>query len=329
MKPSMALIPKGAYPLGRCRSRKLPGRCTRWNLELNTSTRPLWKSVAYRNVPNRVLASVSPLKTAPLRELNFTWAVDMPFTTGSATGLQAMICPPSEEKMNSAGALPAMDLILNPLVGLNTCPVGLESMGGRVTTRGTCVAMAPPGLTPYSVATLVPLSATHSGVVGPKASPQGFFRLGSTICAPTVVRSEIRLVCRNSLSGPWPWVRAEAAGAAVPTASAAGIAMASTPAADVRSRRNLDDMDTSFRSREGIADTLDTDERDERLSKPAECDIFAIRRAPAHARRARPASRWRRRCSRPRPAPGAAGSAGPATTPGPARAACRSGRSRG
>src|SRR5262249_39681914 len=87
---------------------------------------------------------------------------------------------------------------------------------------------------------------------------------------------------RNSLSGPWPWVRAEAAGAAVATASAAGIAMASTPTADVRSRRNLDDMDTSFRSHEGIADTLDTYERDERLNKPAECDIFAMRRAHRH-----------------------------------------------
>src|SRR5262245_48225723 len=129
---------------------------------------------------------------------------------------------------------------------------------------------------------LVPLSATHSGVAGPRARPQGFFRLGSTTCGLTVVRSDTRLVCRNSLSGPWPWVRAEAAGAAVATASAAGIAMASTPTADVRSRRNLDDMDTSFRSHEGIADTLDTYERDERLNKPAECDIFAMRRAHRH-----------------------------------------------
>ena len=168
---------------------------------MNTSTRPLWKSVAYRNVPKRVLAIVSPLKTA-VCELNFTCAVDMPFTTGSATGLHAMICPPSEEKMNSAGPLPALDLSTKPLVGLNTWPVGLESVGGRVTTRGTCLAVAPPGLTPYRVATLVPLSATHSGVVGPKARPQGFFRLGSTICAPTVVRLETRLVWRNSFRGP-------------------------------------------------------------------------------------------------------------------------------
>src|ERR1700747_2823189 len=162
-----------------------------------------------------------------------------------------MICPPSEEKMNSAGALPALDLIVKPLVGLNTCPVGLESMGGKVTAGGAGVAVAPPGLTPSNVATLVPLSATHSGVVGPKASPQGFFRLGSTICAPTVVRLETRLVWRNSLS--WPWVRADAAGAATATASAAGAATASTPGAMDLSLGNRDDMRTSSRSRKGRA----------------------------------------------------------------------------
>jgi hypothetical protein len=127
-------------------------------------------------------------------ELYSTCAVALPFTSGSAAGLHAMICPPSEEKMNSAGPIPAMDLTTKSLVGLNTWPVGLESAGGRVNTAGTCWAVSPPGLIPYRVATLVPLSATQSGVVGPNASPQGFFRLGSTICAPTVLRSETRLV---------------------------------------------------------------------------------------------------------------------------------------
>ena len=114
---------------------------------MNTSTRPLWKSVAYRNVPNRVLAIVSPLKTAPLRELNFTCAVDMPFTTGSAAGLQAMIWPLSEEKMNSAGPMPALDLSTKPLVGLNTWPVGAESIGGNVTLSLDGWAVGPTGLT--------------------------------------------------------------------------------------------------------------------------------------------------------------------------------------
>src|SRR5258708_16377962 len=90
---------------------------------------------------------------------------------------------------------------------------------------------------------LVPLSATHSGVVGPKASPQGFFRLGSTICAPTVVRLETRLVCRNSLS--WPWVRADAAGAATAPASPAGTATAGTPVAMDLRLGNLHYLGTS------------------------------------------------------------------------------------
>src|SRR6266536_557127 len=130
---------------------------------------------------------------APIGELYFTSAVDMPFTTGSAFGFQAMILPLSEEKMNSAGPSPALDLSTKPSVGLNTWPVGLESSGGRVTTRGTCWAVAPPGLMLYSVDTLVPLSATHSGVVGPRARPQAFFRLGSVSCAAPLM-SETRLV---------------------------------------------------------------------------------------------------------------------------------------
>src|SRR5690242_5296861 len=155
---------------------------------------------------------------------------------------------------------------------------------------------------------LVPLSATQSGVVGPNASPQGFFRLGSTICAPTVVRSEIRLVWVNSLS--WPWVRADAAGAARATASAAGTATASTPAEKDRSLGNRDDMGTSSRSRKGrdrrprvsscprahrellpgrrtahalkLPTHLNTDKRSHRLSEGAESYKYL-------------ASRWRRR----------------------------------
>src|SRR5204863_7974818 len=64
-----------------------------------------------------------------------------------------------------------------------------------------------------------------------------------------VVRSETRLVWRNSLS--WPLVRADAAGAATATASAAGTATASTPVAMDLSLGNRDDMGTSSRSRKG------------------------------------------------------------------------------
>ena len=220
-----------------------------------------------------------------------------------------MICPPSEEKMNSAGPMPALDLSTKPLVGLNTWPVG-AGVHRRQRDRQSLDrrAVGPPGLTGYTVATLVPLSATHSGVVGPKARPQGFFRLGSTICAPTVVRSETRLVWRNSLSGPW--VRADAAGAATDTASAAGTATASTAVAKDRSLGNRDDMGTSSSSRKGRDPTpmpysgpahtanslpgrraahalklpthLNTDERPCRLNERAESDNFANRRAHQH-----------------------------------------------
>src|SRR5437588_12740053 len=86
------------------------------------------------------------------------------------------------------------------LVGLNTCPVGAGltplagSPPGIPTTRGTAVTVAPPGPMEYRVAVAVPLFATHSGDDGLRARPQGFWRLGSTMLAPTVDRSETRLV---------------------------------------------------------------------------------------------------------------------------------------
>src|SRR5689334_12762469 len=95
---------------------------------------------------------------------------------------------------------------------------------------------------PYRVETLVPLSATHSGVVGPRARPQAFTRLGSSSCAAPLTL-ETRLVWRNSLCGPPGCPDADAAGA---TASADGIAMASTPTANVRNLGNRDDMSTSL-----------------------------------------------------------------------------------
>src|SRR5512142_2229108 len=144
--------------------------------------------------------------------------------------------------MNSAGPMPALDLTTKLPVGLNTWLVGAESMGGRVTVSGTCWTEPPPRLMLYKVATLVPLSATHSGVVGPRARPQAFFRLGSISCAAPLM-SETRLVCRNSLCGPPKGEDADAAGA---TASAAGIAMASTPTASVRNLGNREDMGTSL-----------------------------------------------------------------------------------
>jgi len=102
--------------------------------------------------------------------------------------------------MNSPGPLPALVLTTNPLVGLNTWPVGAESIGGRVTVSGTCWTEPPPRPMLYRVETLVPLSATHSGVVGPRARPHAFFRLGSISCAAPLML-ETRLVWRNSFRG--------------------------------------------------------------------------------------------------------------------------------
>src|SRR4051794_13082414 len=66
----------------------------------------------------------------------------------------------------------------------------------------------------YSVATLVPLSATHAGVVGPCARPHGLTSEASMRSAPG--RSETRLCCTKELSGLWlAWT-----GAAVVTAAA-------------------------------------------------------------------------------------------------------------
>jgi hypothetical protein len=78
------------------------------------------------------------------------------------------------------------------LVELNTTPVGAPP--GIFTTSGTITGMLP--LTPplSSVETSAPLSATHSGVVGPAAWPQGLTRFESVIRA-TPAMSEIRFVC--------------------------------------------------------------------------------------------------------------------------------------
>jgi len=54
--------------------------------------------------------------------------------TGSVS-VQAVIVPASESKMNLAGTRVSPTLSLNPLVGLNTCPVGAPP--GTETTSGT------------------------------------------------------------------------------------------------------------------------------------------------------------------------------------------------
>src|ERR671936_661369 len=99
---------------------------------------------------------------------------------------QAVIVPASESKMNRAGA----PLTGNPLVGLNTVPVGAPP--AMSTTSGTIIGMLRRTPPVYSVDLSVPLSATHNGVDGPADSPHGLTRLGSVMRA-TPSMSETRL----------------------------------------------------------------------------------------------------------------------------------------
>src|SRR5260370_23339535 len=114
-------------------------------------------------------------------------------------------------------------------VGLNACPVGAGLMPlagsppGTPTTRGTGVTVAPPGPMEYRVAVAVPLFATHSGDDGLRARPQGFLRLGSTMLAPTVDRSETRLVWWTLVPPATPSPPAPCAAAAAQTGAAARI----------------------------------------------------------------------------------------------------------
>jgi hypothetical protein len=107
--------------------------------------------------------------------------------------VQAEMVPASESKMNLAGIRPMFVPSLKPFEALNTWPVGAPI--GTVNTSGTMPNGAPPVPPEYSVARPVPLSATHSGVVGPVARPHGLTRLGSVSCA-TPGRSLTRLVWR-------------------------------------------------------------------------------------------------------------------------------------
>src|ERR1041384_266946 len=95
--------------------------------------------------------------------------------TALVPALQPEIVPSSVTKMKRSPKKSALPL--------KTVPVGAEGGvppggTGMVTTNGT---IAPAPL--YSVATPVPLSATHHGLVALRASPQGLTRWGSVVAA--------------------------------------------------------------------------------------------------------------------------------------------------
>src|SRR5689334_3604104 len=99
---------------------------------------------------------------------------------GSAAGLQPVRSPSSLTNRKRAGPDPFGPVTTNPVVGLNACPVGAPP--GIDTVRAALVTgFAPPPA--YSVEVLVPLLATHSGLVGDRASPHALTASGSVIVA--------------------------------------------------------------------------------------------------------------------------------------------------
>src|SRR5262245_20301352 len=83
-------------------------------------------------------------------------------------------------KMKRAGPV----LTRKSVVLLNTWPVGdpcvRPGAGGMVTVSEAFAAVLPSALLVYRVVTPVRWSETQNGVIGPKETPQGFFRLAST-----------------------------------------------------------------------------------------------------------------------------------------------------
>src|SRR4029453_14387993 len=96
----------------------------------------------------------------------------------STVGLQPRRTPSSPSKMNLDDALtvPFVTLKPEPRV-LKTTPVGPLSV--PTVTTSDCGVPAPL----YSVERLVPLSATHHGLVEEAVSPQALTRFGSRFCA--------------------------------------------------------------------------------------------------------------------------------------------------
>src|ERR687888_648734 len=124
----------GANPSGTPWSLNEPARWVRLKRLLNTSILALWKSAAYRKVRSPTPAIASPLKMAPLTAAAGCAWVDG--AGGGTAGLQPVIVPASESKMNSAGPLALPEWTTKPSVPLNTCPVGAPPAGKWATHQG-------------------------------------------------------------------------------------------------------------------------------------------------------------------------------------------------
>src|SRR6476469_7838210 len=155
MLPASAWMPNGAYPFGSFGSWN--GSDTGANDLSKTSTRPLWKSVAY----SLSAATARPLYTAPAADESAPGIAVAALTVGD----QPRIWPPSVAKRNRAGPLlPPWLTTKSVAEPLNTVPVGPP---GTDTVRA---CFAPLAL--YSVELFVPLFDDHHGVVGPAVIPQ-------------------------------------------------------------------------------------------------------------------------------------------------------------
>src|SRR3954468_12063926 len=199
-----------------------PGVFMTWKCESTTHTR-LWpKSAAYSAGRWWKNPIARPLKIAP-----GTTSLVRTFIWIGLVSVQAEMVPASESKMNLAGTRPMLVRSLNPFEALNTWPVGAPL--GTVNTSGAMLNGVPAVPPAYSVARPVPLSATHSGVVGPAARPHGLTRLGSVSCA-TPGMSLTRLVWR------YPWCIADAPAVPPPASAATAVVASAITAASLRRR---------------------------------------------------------------------------------------------
>src|SRR5271154_1426094 len=154
------------------------GRATRLNVASNSSMRFWLKLAASRKCVPSFSNHVRPVNTAPFFDSSTSViAVDRPAVMGVAGGPQPAIVPFLVAKMKAAGLLAAS---AKSVVPLKIIPVGLDGPStplalGMVTSSGT-VAPAPENSDAVPVLSLF----VHQGDEALRASPQGFFKFGST-----------------------------------------------------------------------------------------------------------------------------------------------------
>src|SRR5438067_889574 len=134
MFPPSAWIPNGAKPFATFASLKPPDVATGLNAASKTSTRALWKSVAYR----RSLAVASPVYNAPALERSAPTTAAVPFTAG----VQPRIIPLLVANRNRAAPLLPLWLTTKSVaLPLKTVPVG-PALSPQALTSDASVAGA-------------------------------------------------------------------------------------------------------------------------------------------------------------------------------------------